>query len=276
MRMSPPPAHTGHHFWRDASLPYIEARAIVDGRKVCYAKHWHETFSIGVIRSGRTDYINQATRQGVGPGSVVLMNPGEVHGCNPIAGEPWSYRMVYVDHAWLGRLQHAWGFSANQDFHPFAATMSTSPALYDGFNRFFDVLTGDAADPLLRQCASVAFFEQFQSSLDPATRTERDANHKLARAAEYISDHCTAALKLEQICAAADLSPSYLIRAFRKQYGMTPHTYLLNCRIQRARDMLKRGGALADVALATGFSDQAHFQRIFKQFLAATPGQYRR
>ncbi|MBA5604741.1 AraC family transcriptional regulator [Duganella sp. FT3S] len=274
--MSAPPTPTAHHFWRDASLPFIEARAIVDGRKVRYAKHAHETFSIGVIRSGRTDYINQGKRQGVGPGSVVLMNPGDVHGCNPFADEPWSYRMMYVDHAWLGRLQHGWGFSANQDFRPFAATMSTAPALYDGFNRFFDVLTDAAADPLLRQCASVAFFEQVQSSLDPAARVERDANRKLERAAEYISDNCTAALKLEDICAAADLSPSYLIRAFRKRYGMTPHAYLLNRRVQRARGLLKGGGTIADVALATGFSDQAHFQRTFKQFLAATPGQYRR
>lgn len=276
MCMSPPPAHSGHHFWRDASLPFIEARAIVDGRKVRYAQHSHETFSIGVIHDGRTDYINQSTRQRVGSGSVVVMNPGDVHGCNPVSDEPWSYRMLYVDHAWLGRLQHEWGFSANQNFHPLAATMSMAPALYTDFNRFFDVLTDEAADPLLRQSAAVVFFEQMQSSFDPATRIARDANHKLERAADYISDNCTAALKLDDICAAADLSPSYLIRAFRKHYGMTPHTYLLNRRVQRARGMLKGGGAIADVALATGFSDQAHFQRIFKHFLAATPGQYRR
>lgn len=276
MRMPSPLPDTAHHFWRDASLPFIEARSIVDGRKVRYARHAHDTFSIGVIRSGRTDYLNQSRRQCAGAGSVVVMNPGDVHGCNPIAGEPWSYRMLYVDHAWLGRLQHGWGFSANQDFRPFAATMSMAPALYAGFNRFFDVLTDELAEPLLRQSAAVMFFEQVQSSFDPATRTARDASHKLARAAEYISDNCGAALKLDDICAAADLSPSYLIRAFRKHYGMTPHTYLLNRRVQRARGLLQRGGTIADVALATGFADQAHFQRIFKQFLAATPGQYRR
>ncbi len=274
--MSPPNTHTGPRFWRDASLPFIEARSIDEGSKICYAQHAHETFSIGVIRCGRTDYINQTTRQRVGPGAVVVMNPGDVHGCNPVTDEPWSYRMLYVDRAWLGGLQHEWGFSANHDFRPFAATTSTAPALYAGFNRFYDVLTAGAADQLQRQCAAVAFFEQMQSSLGPATVAEREENLKLERAAEYISDNCTAALKLEDICGASGLSPSYLIRAFRKRYGMTPHTYLLNRRIQLARGLLKGGGAIADVALETGFSDQAHFQRIFKQFLAATPGQYRR
>ncbi|SFU74605.1 AraC family transcriptional regulator [Pseudoduganella namucuonensis] len=274
--MPPPNTHTIPRFWRDASLPFIEARAIDDGRKVGYANHSHETFSIGVIRSGRTDYINQASRQRVGPNTVVMMNPGDVHACNPIADEPWSYRMLYVDRSWLGGLQHEWGFSANQDFRCFAATMSTAPALYAGFNRFYEVLMDGAADQLLRQCAAVAFFEQVQSSLDPAALVEREANRKLERAAEFISDNCTGALKLEDICAAADLSPSYLIRAFKTRYGMTPHAYLLNRRIQLARGLLKGGAAIADVALDTGFSDQAHFQRIFKQFLAATPGQYRR
>ena len=105
---------------------------------------------------------------------------------------------------------------------------------------------------------------------------EREANRKLARAADYISDNCALALTLEDICGASDLSASYLIRAFKKRYGMTPHVYLLNRRIQLARGLLRKGAAIADVALQTGFADQAHFQRIFKQFAAATPGQYRR
>jgi AraC-like DNA-binding protein len=274
--MPPSDPATSHRFWRDASLPFIEARSIDDGRKVCYARHAHETFSIGVIRSGHTDYTNGSTQQRVGPGTVVLMNPGDAHSCNPASNEPWSYRMLYVDRAWMGAQQHALGFSASGDFRPFAATMSTAPALYAGFNRFHDVLTDPGADLLQRQCAAVDFFEQVQASLAPADIVEHEADRRLARAADYIGAHCTGAVKLEDLCAASGLSASYLIRAFRKRYGMTPHAYLLNCRIQRARGLLKAGGAIAAVALETGFADQAHFQRTFKQLLAATPGQYRR
>jgi AraC-like DNA-binding protein len=56
---------------------------------------------------------------------------------------------------------------------------------------------------------------------------------------------------------------------------MTPHAFLVNRRIQFARDQLRNGKLIADVALEAGFADQAHFQRAFKQHLAATPGQYR-
>jgi AraC-like DNA-binding protein len=56
---------------------------------------------------------------------------------------------------------------------------------------------------------------------------------------------------------------------------MTPHAFLVNQRIQFARERLRSGQLIADVALQAGFADQAHFQRAFKQHLAATPGQYR-
>ncbi|HYD60931.1 MAG TPA: AraC family transcriptional regulator [Noviherbaspirillum sp.] len=265
----------GPRFWRNDALPFIEARSVRDGRKVCYAKHSHETFSIGVITRGRTTYVNRDSRERVGDNTLVLMNPGDVHACNPIDDEPWSYRMLYVDRSWLGGLQKELGFSPNTDFRPFAATMSTAPVLYDEFNRFYDILTGDDTEPLNRECAAVAFFDQVQQSLDPAPMQEREANRRLERAAEFLSDNCTRPLKLEDVCSAANISASYLIRAFKKHYGMTPHAYLLNRRVQVARSLLKGGGEIADVALEVGFSDQAHFQRVFKQFLAATPGQYR-
>src|SRR5690242_16455624 len=82
-------------FWRDAELPFIEAREVKDGRKVCYAKHTHESFSIGAITAGQSTYLNGRVSERVGAGAVVVINPGDVHACNPIDEQPWSYRMFY-------------------------------------------------------------------------------------------------------------------------------------------------------------------------------------
>lgn len=131
------------------------------------------------------------------------------------------------------------------------------------------------ASTLQKHSGAVAFFTEVQIRLNPAQVMLDEPNSKLERAAEYIREHCTQALKLEDICMAAELSASYLIRAFKQQYGMTPHAYLVNRRIQFARQQLRQGRLIADVALDAGFADQAHFQRVFKQHLAATPGQYR-
>ncbi|MCY1180628.1 Helix-turn-helix domain protein [compost metagenome] len=56
---------------------------------------------------------------------------------------------------------------------------------------------------------------------------------------------------------------------------MTPHGYVIDQRIQFARNQLRQGRLIAEVALAAGFADQAHLQRAFKHYLAATPGHYR-
>lgn len=262
-------------FWRDDALPFIEARFVGDGRQVCYDKHFHDTFSIGQITGGRSRYVNGSQRETVTAGDVVVMNPGDVHACNPIAGEAWSYRMLYVDRDWLAGLQHDLGFSANRDLQAFSTTVARDPVLFAGFAALARLLVDDAAEPLLKSTAIVAFFGEVQQRLDPATRGREDSAVKLQRAAEFISDNRTHRLTLEDICAASELSASYLIRSFKRRYGMTPHAYLINRRIQFGQDQLRRGRAIVDVAHEAGFADQAHFQRAFKRLLAATPRQYR-
>src|SRR6187549_3226668 len=101
-------------FWRDPAMPFLEARFVEDGRRICYDKHSHETFSIGAITGGRSTYINRNARAQVGAGAMVVMNPEDVHACNPIDDEPWSYCMWYVQLPWLTDLQHSLGFSRNQ------------------------------------------------------------------------------------------------------------------------------------------------------------------
>jgi len=72
------------------------------------------------------------------------------------------------------------------------------------------------------------------------------------------------------------MSRYHFVRAFSRVVGMTPHAWQLDQRIVRARGLLEQGMSLADAALQLGFSDQSHFQRAFKQRVAATPGEYRR
>lgn len=261
-------------FWRDAALPFIEARYVQDGRQVCYDKHTHATFSIGTICAGRSTYHNGRVRQTVSTGAVAVMNPEEVHACNPIADEPWSYHMLYVDRDWLAGLQHQAGFDVNEDFRPFSTTVSTDPLLYAGLNRLASLLADPAAELLHKQVQAVDFFGLVQQRLDPCAQAPQESNRRLKQAADFISDNLGRALALEDICYAAGLSPSYLIRAFQQHYGMTPHAYLVNRRLQYGQAQLRRGRPIVDVALEAGFADQAHFQRTFKRFLAATPGQY--
>ena len=260
-----------HSFWHDPALPFIEARAVQDGRHVCYDKHSHPHFSIGAITGGHSHYLNQRSLQEVGRGSLVLMNPEEVHACNPVADQPWSYLMFYLDTDWLRGQQEEAGLGS--EFRPFDMTASRDPLLYQGLQHLHHQLV-QAPDPLAREVACHLFSRQLLARLTPARWDDRPPQH-LQRAAELMQDDSASPLSLSQLSAVAGLTPSHFVRAFSQHYGMTPHAYLLDRRIRHARTLLKQGQPLAEVALASGFADQAHFQRQFKRRVAATPGQYR-
>ena len=256
-------------FWRDAALPYLEARNVAGACGMGYAKHTHDTFSIGAVTGGRSTYWNGRRQEDIAAGTVVVINPGEVHACNPAPGIPWSYRMLYVDPQWLGSIQDEGG-----DFQPVEA-MSTL-ALFEPFNALFDTLQDAKAEPLEKQGAAIAFFSTLQDDLGVLKPRGGEVNRKLARAADYLETHYAKAVRLEALCDATGLSEAHLIRAFKRRYGMTPHAYLLDVRIRRGKARLLSGAAIAEVAHEVGFADQAHFQRAFKRHVAATPGQYRR
>ncbi|MCV3278537.1 AraC family transcriptional regulator [Aeromonas hydrophila] len=260
-----------HNFWHDPALPFIEARAVQDGRRVCYDKHSHPHFSIGAITGGHSHYLNQRSRQEVGRGHLVLMNPEEVHACNPVADEPWSYLMFYLDTGWLQRQQEEAGLG--NAFRPFDMTASRDPQLYQGLCWLHRQLWQES-EPLAREVACHQFSRQLLARLTPASWDDRPPQH-LQRAAELMQDDCSSPLTLAQLSTVAGLTPSHFVRSFSRHYGMTPHAYLLDQRIRHARTLLKRGEPLAEVALASGFADQAHFQRQFKRRVAATPGHYR-
>ncbi len=236
-----------HSFWHDPALPFIEARAVQDGRHVCYDKHSHPHFSIGAITGGHSHYLNQRSRQEVGPGSLVLMNPEEVHACNPIADQPWSYLMFYLDTDWLRSQQEEAGLG--NAFRPFDMTASRDPLLYQGLLHLHHQLV-QASDPLAREVACHLFSRQLLARLTPAKWDDRPPQH-LQRAAELMQDDSASPLSLSQLSAVAGLTPSHFVRAFSQHYGMTPHAYLLDRRIRHARTLLRQGLPLVEVALAS-------------------------
>lgn len=267
--------HGRQRFWRDPALPFVEMRQVADARSLCYAPHTHEQLSIGAIDAGRAVYRNGRLRQEIGSGMLTLINPGDVHACNPDHGRSWSFRMLYLDPGWLQPLQAALGLTRQDALHMLGASLSRDPQIYRGFDRMHRALEASAADPLGAESALFGFLELLYARLEVPRRPAPPDTAPMRQVADYIHAQHARTLRLEELCSVAGLSPWQLIRAFRDAYGLTPHAYLLDCRFRRARAALCRGEPIADVAYAHGYADQAHLQRCFKRAWAVTPGQYR-
>ncbi|WP_462378847.1 AraC family transcriptional regulator [Pseudomonas sp. Marseille-QA0892] len=271
-----PPA-VAHRFWRVDGMPHLEVRDVLDGRQVCYAKHAHETFSFGVVTGGTSSYLNEKQRCVIDEGTVVLMNPGDVHACNPERDAAWSYRMFYLDTAWLQQQQIDLGVARGDQYRRFEAILTHDPVIRTHINALFDAMTAQQADTFTCEHHLAVLCETLHERLGVGKgqgRRRGPAPYGVQRVARQLEEAGTA-ISLETLAHDAGMSASQLIRQFKQHFGMTPHAYLLNSRVQYAQRQLRRGAPLAQVAVDAGFADQAHFQRTFKQHLAATPGQYR-
>ena len=93
----------------------------------------------------------------------------------------------------------------------------------------------------------------------------------------YAEAHLAEPLTVEELAGAACLSTFHFARAFRAATGRTPHAWVTERRVARARRLLADPALpLAQVALAAGFASQSHFGQVFRQEVGATPGAYRR
>jgi AraC family transcriptional regulator len=84
-------------------------------------------------------------------------------------------------------------------------------------------------------------------------------------------------ITVSMLSAAAGFSRSYFSHAFRRRVGRTPHEYIMRLRVDRAMTLMADAEAsLSQIALATGFCDQAHFANTFRRTTGATPTEWRR
>jgi AraC family transcriptional regulator len=102
------------------------------------------------------------------------------------------------------------------------------------------------------------------------------AGYKLRRVKEFIDEHLDDDLGLNDIASVAGLSPYHFTRAFRKSTGKTPLQYLMQHRLERAKELLAQPGLpIVEVGLSTGFKNQSHFTTLFRKYTKFTPKAWR-
>jgi transcriptional regulator GlxA family with amidase domain len=93
----------------------------------------------------------------------------------------------------------------------------------------------------------------------------------------HIDQHLDEKILQADLARLANLSPSYFAAAFKRSYGMPPHSYVIRCRIERAQDLiLTTDEPLSQIAVACGLGDQAHLTKLFRCRTGMTPNAWRR
>jgi len=102
------------------------------------------------------------------------------------------------------------------------------------------------------------------------------SGYKLRRVREFIDQNLEEDLSLSEISAVAELSQFHFARAFRKTTGLTPQQFLMQQRIERAKELLAKNDLpIVEISLRTGFKNQSHFTTLFRKFTKLTPKTWR-
>jgi AraC-like DNA-binding protein len=261
-------------FWRDPHFNGLECLSATF-HTLEFAPHSHETYCIGVMEAGIQRSRIRGASHHAGAGDLYLINPEVIHEGRP-AEKGYRYRMIYPSAGLLtGLLEDATAGSIH-GIPAFPDLTTAAPGLAAEFLRVhrqmengnFRLETQTRFYTLM-----IALMNIFgQQNVSTAPLKEKKA---VRMAREFLEAHFREDVSLEDVSLACGLSRAHLIRAFRTEFHMPPHAWMIDRRIREARTRLRDGASISGTAFECGFSDQAHLTRLFKARTGVTPAAYR-
>ncbi|GGZ45981.1 transcriptional regulator [Streptomyces inusitatus] len=260
--------------WKHEKLPGLD---LLRARYVSHTfrRHSHEGFTLGAISGGVEEVGMPEGIVTARANSVVMINPEVPHSARAGGPEGWTYATLYPSVELVsgiadevGSLRGTPGFDSVIAHDPHGAELIRAVHLAAEAGNAL------AADSLLR-IAVARLLARYGGRLP--SRTPQDSGARTAAAARaLLAERMADPPSLEGLAKELDTSSFALLRAFKRVYGMPPHTWLTDARVRRARLLLEDGTAPAEAAHTVGFTDQSHLNRHFTRIVGVPPGAYRR
>ncbi len=266
-------------FWSDPQMPYVETRRACQSR-ICYKSHSHPTFSIGAVDCGISRFSSYfAQDQQIQAGSLVII-PAEIeHSCNPLENEVWSYQMMHLDAHWVVQLFSELVEDIEQLYPQHVPVLKPQiihhSDAYQSFTQLNQVLFDSSSSISFKQQKLVEVLSEILlSHFELDLLKQSDYFQKYLSRMIALIERSQHILSLDELSQAVGISRYAIIRLFKNNFGLTPHAYQLNQKINTARHLLKSGQTIVQTAHALGFNDQSHFHHVFKSHTGITPKQF--
>ncbi len=261
---------------RDAETGIETIRAHFNGH--AYDPHWHDSYLIGVTEQGVQQFNCRRQKHSSTPGKVFLLEPGEIHDGNAPNEAGFTYQMLYLQPQWLeGELNLLFEDTPSSYRISFESTLASDARLAQATLDAFQMLHQDEFS-MVRQAAIDTLLHQMTRHTQ--WRKKQDQELRISwvaqRARDYLHAHLQQDIGLKDLVSVTGVDRFRLTRAFKAAFGMAPHTYLVQLRLTKARQLLAQGCTPKQVAADLCFADQSHLGRWFRRAYRLTPGHYRK
>jgi AraC family transcriptional regulator, arabinose operon regulatory protein len=119
------------------------------------------------------------------------------------------------------------------------------------------------------------FIEISRNVADLELKRVDSTNHLAWSIAAYLEYNCTGNINIHEVSNHFNINRTYMWKIFKIHIGLSPKTYLINCRMSRAKSLLQNTDkTIKDIAVSCGIPDICHFYKLFTQYTGKTPRQY--
>lgn len=252
------------------------------------AMHWHLELEILRVVSGRFTLHLEKDSYTLGPGDVAFIDAGELHGGIPDDAE---YECVVFDPEMLRHRNYKDDIFLRDLLHhrlhldpllPFAEYESSSLMKSTIDNLFLCSRNIGKAGHELMICAYLklffAYYEQQGRYREDAfvMNNGRQRIEQLKNVLEYIEEHYSDRISLEELSRIAGLSERYFCSFFKELVGRTCFDYINLVKMEKAALMLSDAEkSISEISYLVGFDDCAYFSRLFKKYMGQSPRTYR-
>ena len=241
-----------------------------------FPPHFHDTWAIGVIEAG---VLRLQTARGEwigGQGTILAFAPGEIHSAEALAPGGYRYRMIYPSTEMMRTIVVHEHRDAEALFQaPVFSDPTLAAKLVKAHQPLMEGSWGSEAES--RLVAALRSLWRSHRGADVVTDKHDPTDlQAVERARDFLGARFSKRVRLASIAAECGMSIFQLIRVFQRVLGVSPYAYLVQLRVNRARDLLHLGVGVSEVAYSCGFSDQSHLTRVFKKTIGVPPGMYQR
>ncbi|HZC36939.1 MAG TPA: AraC family transcriptional regulator, partial [Chthoniobacterales bacterium] len=185
------------------------------------------------------------------------------------ADQYWRYRMFYPTEKWIAAAAHSIVTTASPSFtKAVVRDLEVAAMLVSAHEAFEDP---DRTD-LERECRLIGAIRALLHRYSEAgNRPKRIAPGSVSIARDFLHAHFARKISLRELSKVSATSPFHLCRLFRQAYGLPPHAYQMQLRIDQAKSLLRDGNSPGETAMLCGFVDQSHLVRCFKRIFGVPP-----